>query len=153
MPQQEQAIFKQVRTCEVALSHVQGKSRLAPLLIGPACESDLKVNGVSARCLVDTGSQVSTVSHSFYKEHLADVPFHDMQQVLQIEVAGGAHLPYLGLIQVDLSFKKCVLGITDSIPALFLVVADTVYNSNVPILVGTNVLRSPTFAPLLWSTL
>ena len=35
-------------------------------LVGPSLESDVFVEGVKASCLIDSGSQVSIVSESFY---------------------------------------------------------------------------------------
>jgi hypothetical protein len=39
-------------------------------LVGPACEEDITVVGVQARCLMDSGSQVTLISEDFYRRHL-----------------------------------------------------------------------------------
>ena len=111
-------------------------------LVGPRCESVLSVCGVSAQCLLDTGSQVSTVSASFFDQNLAaSSPLQKIDQLINIEVAGGHELPYKGFIEVQVRFHKSVTGSSDPIDILLLVVDDTRFNSKVPILLGTNVLK------------
>ena len=130
----------------------EGQSHINPLdrpvcyvpddLVGPRCESVLKICGVSARCLLDTGSQVSTVSSRFYQEHLQDATdLLGLDKLLNIEVAGGHQLPYQGAIEVKVRFHKSVTGSSDEIIVPFLVVDDTTFNSEIPVLIGTNVLN------------
>ena len=40
-------------------------------LVGPSTEAEVKIEGVPCRSLVDSGSQVTTVSHGFYLEHMS----------------------------------------------------------------------------------
>lgn len=112
-------------------------------LVGYSNESQLLVGGVDCRGLIDTGSMITTLADSFYKEHLQHVtPLLPLVDILDIDVAGGYKLPYYGYIATDISFPvKC--GIEDArCVVLMLVVPDTSYNKNVPVLVGTNVLRT-----------
>ena len=97
------------------------------------------VNGANCISLLDTGSQVTTVSISFVKENLKDVVIQDCSNLLTVEGAGGEKLPYHGYIVVDIDIPltnnttfKCKLPV--------LVVPDTKHNVNVPMLVGTNLL-------------
>jgi hypothetical protein len=52
--------------------------------------------------LIDTGSSVSTVSHSFYIDNFSDLPIHPIKELLRIECADGQELPYEGFIEVVL---------------------------------------------------
>ena len=87
---------------------------------------------------MDTGSCVSTVSHSFYKKNLSNLSIQPLNDILNIECASGESLPYHGYIQANL--ESCIVG--KNIPTLLLVVGDTPYNEKVPLLIGTNVLTS-----------
>ena len=111
-------------------------------LIGPRCESFLEICGIASRCLLDTGSQVSTVSISFFRDHLKDlVQLKTLDELVRIEVAGGHKLPYHGFVEVQVKFHKSVTGSSECLDVLLLVVDDTQFNATVPILLGTNVLR------------
>lgn len=111
-------------------------------LVGPRCESVIDVAGASARCLLDTGSQVSTVSLSFYEKHLGNkVTLEKLEQLVNIEVAGGHQLPYHGFIETQVTFHKSVTGSSEPLDVLFLVVEDTKFNLEVPVLLGTNILK------------
>ena len=111
-------------------------------LVGPANESPIKVNGVNTTALLDTGSQVSTVSLAFLQKFLSGVTVKSLNQLLRVEVAGGATLSYLGYVEVELELPGRLSGPGRSIPALLLVVPTTSYNSSIPVLLGTNVIYS-----------
>ena len=117
--------------------------RILDLLVGPAYETPVKINGISSLALLDTGSQVSTVGEDFFKNHLSGVELKPLYDLLRVEVAGGSTLSYLGYIEVDLELpgKLCSPG-EKSISALLLVVPQTLYNSKTPVLLGTNVIYS-----------
>jgi transposase InsO family protein len=107
-------------------------------LVGTANEVSACINGHDTRPLLDTGSTVSTMSESFYKEHLTDTPLRALSECLHIECADGQSLPYLGLVEVKLG----VSGIPRSQEhdCLMLVVPDSRYSKVIPILLGTNIL-------------
>ncbi len=108
-----------------------------PVMVGETNEDDIEVEGLVCRALLDTGSTVSTISESFFREKL-DVPLKPLANILNIECADGESLSYLGYTEVEIAMPS-VLGQT--LPALLLVVPDTPYNRGVPVLLGTNVLR------------
>jgi len=118
-------------------------SNVIDKLVGPANESPIKVNGVSATALLDSGSQVSTVSLTFLQKFLSEVTVKPLNHLLRVEVAGGATLSYLGYVEVELELPGKLSGPDcSSFPALLLVVPSTSYNSGIPVLLGTNVLYS-----------
>ncbi len=91
----------------------------------------MKVN-----CLLDTGSQVTTIPSSFHKAHLADHPVMPLKALLEVEGANGQSVPYLGYVELTLTFPKEFLGVEAEIDTLALVVPDLVGVQQ--ILIGTN---------------
>ena len=108
-------------------------------LIGETPEADVKIAGQICRALVDTGSQITTVSLSFYNRCLSKYPMQSCSSLLRVEGVGGESLPYHGYIEDDLSVP---LNVSKNYSACFpvLIVPDTTYNLSVPVLIGTNVL-------------
>ena len=110
-------------------------------LVGEASEIGLLIDNVNTRALLDTGSTVSTVSSSFYEEHLSGKVIKTFNSILGFELhcADGSTLPYKGFIEVDIQAPGLQNG--KIYPCLFLVVEDTAYHQTVPLLIGTNILR------------
>ncbi|XP_070579112.1 uncharacterized protein [Ptychodera flava] len=109
-------------------------------LVGEPNEMYASVNGISCRCLIDTGSQVTMVSSSFYDQNLKSLPIDPVEELLEIRGAGGQAVPFLGCIEVGISFPKEVFGDGQEFTVLALVVPDTEYSKEVPVTVGTNLL-------------
>lgn len=92
--------------------------------------------GLQVSCILDTGSQVTTVPHSFYEHHLAEQeikPLHDL-----LEGANGQSLPYLGYIEMTVVFPPALFGASIEVPTLALVLPDVRANSQPLVLIGTN---------------
>ena len=117
-----------------------GSSSVMNRIVGEANEEMATVNGVPCKSLIDTGSQVTTISESFHKKHLSDVPIKPLSDFLTIEGAGGQDVPFLGYIALELTFPFEACGCEEACGVLTLVVPDNNYNSRVPLTVGTNVL-------------
>ena len=91
-------------------------------LIGHAPTLEVKMGGIPVVCLMDTGSQVTTVTESFFKEHLktlaADVM--DPKSWLVVRAANGIEIPYTGYIEIDMEVcgihvpRRGVLIVKDS---------------------------------------
>ena len=47
------------------------------------------------------------MSQSFYEEHLLHIPLEPLDNMLDIECAGGDQLPYLGFVQVRVASSGC----------------------------------------------
>lgn len=91
-------------------------------------------------CLLDTGSQVTTIPLSFFQTHLSHHSLKSLDDLLdvelQVEGANGEAVPYLGYVELNLIFPEEFLGKETEVPTLVLVVPDV---SSVPqILIGTN---------------
>ena len=108
-------------------------------LIGPVNSTQVSVCGLECSALLDTGSQVTTISSEFVQSH-PKLKAQSIQSAnITIEGAGGQAVPHLGFLMIDIEVRD--LGITmDSVPAL--VVPRTADDGRMPCLLGTNVLRA-----------
>ena len=110
-------------------------------LIGPPNVSDIIVCGVKTLGLIDTGSQIISLSESFYNSMEPKPPLRDVSELgisFSVLSASGNKLPYIGFIVADVSFP----GLNNmSCSTLALVVSNISYNKQVPCIIGTNVIR------------
>ncbi|KAG1925816.1 interleukin-1 receptor accessory protein-like 1-A [Pimephales promelas] len=124
---------------QAAVTSNQNRSPLKNLpegLVGVKCTAQIVIGGKEVSCLLDTGSQVTTIPQSFYESHLSDHPLKSLGNLLEVEGANGQAVPYLGYIELVLKFPKEFVGAEIEIPTLALVVPDLKSLSQV--LVGTN---------------
>lgn len=85
--------------------HAVSQNKMLPKqLVGEKCTAVVKVFGKDCHCLLDTGSQVTTVAQSFYNNCLCDQPIHPIDQLLAVEGANGQLVPYLGYVEVSKRF-------------------------------------------------
>ena len=89
--------------------------------------------------LVDTGSQVTTISQSFVEQHLPHAEVRALDDLLTVKGAGGNILPYSGYIEVDLCLQPDNPAQARS--TLALVMTGPAYQPDVPIIIGTNVIQ------------
>ena len=89
-------------------------------MVGGTPEIEAKLDNVPCKSLIDTGSQISTVSISFYNNNLAKIPIQNCQNLLRVEGVGGDILPYHGYINCENT-----LPLTDS----------TTFSKFIPILI------------------
>lgn len=109
-------------------------------LVGEACEVDLIIENKMTRALLDTGSTVSTLALSFYKENFPQTELRSFDGILELQGVDGKSLPYEGYIEAEI----IVPGLQNDrvYPCLFLIVQDTNYHQSVPLLLGTNILKT-----------
>lgn len=110
--------------------------------MGSQSTANIIVNGVDCHSLLDTGSQVTTVSQTFYDTHLSDHTIHPVSDLLEIEGANGQCVPYTGFVQINVKFPKELILSEPEIQTLALIVSDVRSNNSIPILIGTNTLDS-----------
>lgn len=69
--------------------------------VGPSNESCVTVNGVECRCLIDSGSSVSTITEEFIQQHpvLSTQPRGESSVVF--ENSSGSLMTYNGKICLD----------------------------------------------------
>ena len=88
--------------------------------------------------LLDTGSTVSTISLAGL-EFMEQAILYQIEDILHIECADGLNLPYLGYTQTAVKIP----GIEEvEQEVVLLVVPNTRFNKAVPLLLGTNVLKT-----------
>lgn len=95
------------------------------------------VNGVASTALLDTGSQITTVAASLVKECRGEIL--PLENLITVRTAGGNDLPYLGFTEICLNLAPAD-DVSVNVPAL--VVEDDKCDPEVPVVVGTNVLKS-----------
>ena len=110
-------------------------------MVGEVNESRAVLNDIPCTALIDTGSQVTTLSETFWKLHLVDCPIQPLGDIIEVEGAGGCKVPFLGYIEVSISFPQNVNGTSETMDAVVLVVPDTAFNLKTPLLIGTNLIR------------
>lgn len=111
--------------------------KIPPGLFGKPTETEIYVDGILTPTLLDTGSTVSTISETFYREHIS-APLNMIDSLLDIECADGQQLPYSGYTEVELQ----LLGLPNTHPCILLVTPDSRYHNQVPLLLGTNALHN-----------
>lgn len=91
--------------------------------------------------LLDSGSQVTSISEHIYKEHLSEQQLRPLDGLIRVVGAGGQKVPFWGYVELDIRFP-CVGAGTDKVfSALVLVVPDNSYNQRVPLILGTNLTK------------
>ena len=101
-------------------------------LIGEANETEVTLNGTTLRALVDSGSQISTISEGVAK--LLGLKVKSLKNILDIEGTGGIKVKYKGYVEASLGLSK-VKNFEE--PCLFVVINDSEYSKRVPIQIGT----------------
>ena len=112
------------------------KSSTMDRIVGENNEADISLNGKCCTGLIDTGSSVSTICKSFYDVEFSEVPLHSLESIIMIEGATGHLVPYMGYVELTLDIPGNLIDQE----CLFLVVKDTKYSAEVPVLIGTNIM-------------
>ncbi len=84
---------------------VEHQSKLLKGFVGQKCTANVIVSGVNCNCPLDSGSQVTTVSASFYNSNLSQHPIQPING-LDVEGANRRNVPYLGYVTLSLKFPK-----------------------------------------------
>lgn len=107
-------------------------------LIGTKCTAQVTISDQEVNCLLDTGSQVTTVPLSFYEQHLSSQAIKPLNNLLEVEGANGQEVPYLGYVELSITFPKEFLGVDTEVPTVALVVPQL--RAQEQVLIGTNTL-------------
>ncbi|KAJ8018977.1 hypothetical protein HOLleu_42729 [Holothuria leucospilota] len=105
-------------------------------LIGKHLTTDIEIAGVKARCILDTGSQVTTICADFVHKYLKGME-HSRDDIiwLSLKAANGISIPYSGYLQTGVT----TLGAR--IPGAGILVVEGEAAPDVPCLLGMNVLK------------
>ena len=107
-------------------------------LIGPANETEVIIDGRKVNALFDTGSQITSISESYYKNNLSHYPLVPVDiPNLKVEQAGGSFIPYLGMVIMDIKIPH----LTPKFKAK-VVVPDIDNHFTTPALVGMGIIRN-----------
>ena len=106
-------------------------------LLGGTNTTHVLIKGKLVAALLDTGSNVSTISENYYDKVLSNhTPLLSLNELINIEVANGAKLPYKGYIELTVGIPST----QSSVDVPVLVVPDTSFKADIPVLLGTNAL-------------
>ena len=112
-------IRKRQHASDVGLSGT-GYQKIAPQhdskwgsksLIGAVNECVAAANGWTWLAVVDTGSETTSISKSFYKEHLSDCVIHPVE-LLRVVGAAGQDVPFIGYVDVEIEFPEDEAGLS-----------------------------------------
>ena len=102
----------------------------------------MEIEGDMVSCLLDSGSQVSTMSISYFNRHLSNIfLLHPIAKLVTIEAANGLPITYLRFVQVNIELAPDLTACQASTSILMFVCPDKPYSHDVPIILGTNVLN------------
>lgn len=97
------------RQTSAVSSHAVGEEELATAGFTGRCPETLaKIDGRLVKCLVDTGSEVSTVTESWFHQHFTNSHLQESHW-FTLKAANGLDIPYVGLLEaeVDILGKVC----------------------------------------------
>ncbi|PIK58589.1 Transposon Ty3-I Gag-Pol polyprotein [Apostichopus japonicus] len=121
-----------------------GHDTLVTKAVGECPKITVQSGSLSIRCLLDTGAEVSTITESFFLEHITQSgELVDVSAFLKISGATGVNVPYIGYVELPIT----VLGYV--FPGMgFLVVKDSCdpqfveKKRMVPGVLGCNIFRA-----------
>ena len=100
-------------------------------LIGCSNEAPVIIDRQEVAALIDLGAQVSSISAQLCEDLTLQI--QSLGWLLELEGTGGAAIPYLGYVEVNLQ----ILGIKGYNEDVLLVIPTTTYSKAVPVMVGT----------------
>ena len=104
-------------------------------LVGCTNEALVVMDGCEVTALVDLGAQVSTISVKFCEE--LDLEIQHLGWLLELEGTGGAAIPYLRFVEVNLQIPRVRRYNED---VLLLAIPTTAYSERVPVMVGSKII-------------
>ena len=104
-------------------------------LVGCTNEAPVVMDGCEVAALVDLGEQVLTMSAQLCEE--LGLKIQPLGRLLELEGTGGAAIPYLGFVEVNLQ----ILGIRRyNEDVLLLAIPTMTYTERVPVMVGSKII-------------
>lgn len=95
--------FADTNTPSVIISHKsdwkadEGHKMLKESAFGDCSTVDVKIAGVPTKCLLDTGSKVTTILESNFKQHFREREIQlSSANWVRLTAANGLHIPVLG---------------------------------------------------------
>ena len=126
------AIGKRQHVSDAGLSRTEHQKTIPQYInhrtnssIGAANACVAAVNGRACLALLDTGSQITSISESFYKKHLSECVIHPVEYLLRVVGAAGQDVPFLGYVDVEVEFPVEEAGLCSTLQVLGLPVQPT----------------------------
>ena len=113
---------------------------LCARILGRANKTDIEIDGIISKTLIDSGAMISMMSRGYCEE--CGYEIQPLDQLVSIEGSGGADVPYLGYVEVRMhipginSFDRDVLMLVSH--------TTTCYHQRVPIQVGSHIIDQVT---------
>ncbi|KAJ8369612.1 hypothetical protein SKAU_G00096400 [Synaphobranchus kaupii] len=93
---------------------------------GDCLTVEVKIAGVKTNCLLDTGSKVTTITESHFKQHFGEkeLTLELTHNWVKLTAANGLDIPVLGCLEADIECmgetlsRKCVFVLTDDKPVM-----------------------------------
>ena len=101
-------------------------------LIGPANKTEVNVEGVGMKALINSGAQISAISKSMAKT--LGLPIRKLEALLDIQGSAGSDIQYLGYTELRLDNPEIAKFDHD---VLMMVYPDSKYSHRVPVIIAT----------------
>ena len=101
-------------------------------LIGPTNKTEVNIEGVRMKALIDLGAQISVISKSMAKT--LGLPIRKLETLSDVEGSAGLEVPYLGYTELRLDIPEIAKFDHD---VLMMVYPDSKYSHRVPVIIGT----------------
>ncbi|KAL7883683.1 hypothetical protein SRHO_G00013410 [Serrasalmus rhombeus] len=94
---------------------------LSESAFGDCLTVEVRIAGVKTKCLLDTGSEVTTITESHFSENFGELALSSANWV-RLTAANGLDIPVVGCLEADIECmgktlpKKCVFVLTDNNP-------------------------------------
>ena len=126
----------------IATTRGSRKDYLRSRIIGKINTERVKVGTTWCDALIDSGSSISSISEEFYLRYLKDTPIQSLDDLfggeLNITSATSDKLNIIGYIETTI----CVPGVSHPIDAALTVIAGSILNKDMPVLIGSNMLEA-----------
>ena len=108
--------------------------------MGRANETDVEIDGIRSKALIDSGAMILMMSREYCDEHRHEI--QPLEHLVPIEGSGGANAPYLGYVEV----RMCTPGINSFDRDVLMLISPTTtcYHQRVPIQVGSRIIDQVT---------
>ena len=106
------------------------------MLLGRANESEIEIDVIISKALIDSDAIISMMSKEYCNEHGYEI--QPLDELVPIEGSGGVDVPYLGYVEV----KMCIPGINSFEQDVLMLVIHTTthYHKRVPFQVGISII-------------
>ena len=109
-------------------------------ILGRTNETDVEIDGIISKALIDSGAMISMMSRGYCDEHGYEI--QPLDHLVPIEGSGRADIPYLGYVEV----RMPILGIHSFDRNVLMLISHTTthYHQRVPIQVGSHIIDQVT---------